>query len=74
MEMAQEDLRDAIDKKHLTNQQQKFRIAEGIVDGVAYLHSHRVVHRDLKPDNILLYGSTLIPKISDFGLSKVSQE
>ncbi len=49
-------------------------MARCVVDGLAYLHSKRVAHRDLKPDNILLFGDALIvAKISDFGTSKVLQ-
>lgn len=40
-----------------------------IVIGVEYLHERGVVHRDLKPDNILL-DKNLQPVIIDFGLSK----
>lgn len=39
---------------------------------VAVGHSHGVVHRDLKPDNIFLHreGCRLIPKVLDFGVSR----
>ncbi|KAM4015071.1 microtubule-associated serine/threonine-protein kinase 3-like [Anomaloglossus baeobatrachus] len=37
---------------------------------VEYLHSYGVVHRDLKPDNLLITSAGHI-KVTDFGLSKV---
>jgi eukaryotic-like serine/threonine-protein kinase len=43
-----------------------------ILDGLSYLHSKNVIHRDVKPSNILIQneGSQLIVKITDFGISK----
>jgi len=49
------------------------RIALGVIDGLEYVHSKKVAHRDLKPQNILLFGPQLTPKIADFGISKVIQ-
>ncbi|OHT14304.1 AGC family protein kinase [Tritrichomonas foetus] len=43
----------------------------GIVSGMAYLHRQHIIHRDVKPENILI-DSNLLPKITDFGLSKVA--
>ncbi|TVU00215.1 hypothetical protein EJB05_54368, partial [Eragrostis curvula] len=45
-----------------------FHIILGTAQGVCYLHEQRVVHLDLKPDNIL-FGSDMNPRISDFGLA-----
>ena len=47
----------------------RLRIATGVADGLAYLHSRRVYHRDLKPANVLLEGD-LQPRICDFGVSR----
>ena len=44
----------------------------GIMQGLRYLHSKGIIHRDSKPENILIQSDTegLTPKIADFGISK----
>ena len=37
--------------------------------GLWYIHKMRVVHRDIKPDNVFLAGGGKIIKIGDFGIS-----
>lgn len=49
------------------------RIIFDISEGLKYAHSKGRIHRDLKPDNVLLTND-LNPKISDWGLSKIVTE
>lgn len=42
-----------------------------IVQGVEYLHMKNVVHKDLKPCNILVCDNERL-KIADFGVSKIT--
>ena len=44
-----------------------------IINGIEYIHSKNIVHRDMKPENILLNKDNLI-KIIDFGLSNYYNE
>jgi eukaryotic-like serine/threonine-protein kinase len=48
-------------------------LARQILDGVGHAHAHGLVHRDLKPDNVMLIdmGGWESAKIVDFGLVKL---
>ena len=49
-------------------------IFRGILAGVARAHRQGLVHRDLKPGNVLLDSSGddgIVPKVADFGLAKI---
>ncbi|KAK9455330.1 kinase-like domain-containing protein [Dipodascopsis uninucleata] len=44
------------------------KIAEGVLSGLSYLHERRIIHRDIKPQNILLDINGQV-KLCDFGVS-----
>ena len=64
-----ETLRERIDREGELPIQQAVRILRDLVDALGYAHSHEVVHRDVKPGNIMLSGRHA--SVMDFGLSLI---
>src|SRR5579862_7906516 len=57
-------------RDELTTLPERLRIFQKICDAVAFAHAHRVLHRDLKPQNIMVgrFGEVLV---MDWGLAKL---
>jgi len=50
-----------------------FHLAIGVARGMEFVHARGFVHRDLKPDNVLLNADDVV-KLCDFGLSKAVKQ
>ncbi|NNF00032.1 MAG: protein kinase [Pyrinomonadaceae bacterium] len=46
---------------------------EQICAGIAHAHKNNVIHRDLKPQNLLLTEDKKVVKIADFGVARLTQ-
>lgn len=44
---------------------------EQLLDALAYAHEHRVIHCDIKPDNVILFPDGLV-RLADFGIARVA--
>ncbi len=63
-------LTECLEKK-MFNINQKISIIEQIAEGIECVHESGVLHRDIKPDNIII-ADDITAKITDFGVSHVS--
>ncbi|MGH7665400.1 MAG: protein kinase domain-containing protein [Gemmatimonadaceae bacterium] len=50
------------------------RLLREVADALAYAHGHGVVHRDIKPDNILLDPDSGSAMVTDFGIARAMEE
>ena len=50
------------------------RTLRDVADALAYAHERGVIHRDIKPDNILIDGQSGRPMVTDFGIARAVSE
>mmetsp|Transcript_76585 Transcript_76585/g.212751 ORF Transcript_76585/g.212751 Transcript_76585/m.212751 type:complete len:337 (-) Transcript_76585:87-1097(-) len=70
------ELYDRIHQNHHLAESEARLCVRNLLDAVAFIHSRGVMHRDMKPENILMVSrcSNTDIKISDFGLARMSRD
>ena len=62
-----ETLRAKLDRETQLGVEEAVRIARDVADALHYAHTRGIVHRDVKPENILLHDGR--PMVADFGIA-----
>jgi serine/threonine protein kinase len=52
---------------------QVFAIIHGVLQGLNYAHRHNIVHRDMKPENVLISEEGDV-KVADFGIARLTDD
>ncbi|KAJ4850846.1 hypothetical protein Tsubulata_027890 [Turnera subulata] len=68
-EFAQGELFEILEDDKCLPEEQVQAIAKQLVRALHYLHSNRIIHRDMKPQNILIGAGSVI-KLCDFGFAR----
>lgn len=69
MEYAHGELFEILEDDKSLPEAEVRQIARQLVSALHYLHAHRIIHRDMKPQNILL-GKDSTVKLCDFGFAR----
>jgi serine/threonine-protein kinase len=54
--------------------EQLLEIGVKISRGLVHIHMHGIVHKDIKPENVLISSDLKVVKITDFGIAKVPRK
>ena len=69
-----ETLQQRLDRTGPLDVPEVLRIGRQIAEGLAAAHATDLIHRDIKPGNVLLEGGTQKVKITDFGLARAADD
>ncbi|MBY0460329.1 MAG: serine/threonine protein kinase, partial [Gemmataceae bacterium] len=69
-----ETLQQRLDRTGSVDPAEVVRIGRQLAEGLAAAHACDLIHRDIKPGNVLLDGAQLRVKITDFGLARAADD
>src|SRR6267143_900094 len=52
---------------------QVFAVMHGVLQALDYAHRHAIVHRDMKPENVLISDEGMV-KVADFGIARLTDD
>ncbi len=70
MPLMEGSLQDRIDSEGALHWETATQLIAEVADTIEFAHSQKILHRDLKPGNILL-DTAGVPRVADFGIAKL---
>jgi serine/threonine-protein kinase len=67
-----ETLRERLNREKQLPLEDALQIAREVADALGYAHEHGVIHRDVKPENIMLESGHAV--VTDFGIARAISE
>ena len=67
--LAEETLADRLTRR--ISRKRALEVMGALLDGLAYAHGRRVIHCDVKPENVLLFKGDRV-RLADFGLARLA--